>query len=83
MAHRLFSFTYAGLSRCLLRGIETMTFQTFPRAMVANRIERLGDAYPYATDGLALYSILETYTKDYLSIFFPGESVVQDPPVCP
>jgi len=78
LAHRLFSFTYGGLSRCLLRGIETMTFQTFPRAMAAKRIEGLGDAFPYATDGLALYDILHTYTKDYLSIFFPGESMVQD-----
>jgi len=81
LAHRLFSFTYSGLSRCLLRGIETMTFQTFPRAMAAKRIEALGDAFPYATDGLALYDILQTYTKDYLSIFFPGESVVEDPAV--
>jgi Lipoxygenase len=69
------------LSRCLLRGIETMTFQTFPRAMAAKRVETLGDTYPYATDGLALYEILQTYTKDYVGIFFPGESVVQDPAV--
>jgi hypothetical protein len=61
LAHRLFSFTYSDLSRCLLRGIETMTFQTFPRAMAAKRIEALGDAFPYATDGLALYDILQTY----------------------
>jgi hypothetical protein len=81
LAHRLFSFTYSGLSRCLLRGIETMTFQTFPRAMAAKRVEALGDAFPYATDGLALYDILQTYTEDYLSIFFPGESVVHDPAV--
>lgn len=78
LAHRLFAFTYGGLSRCLLRGIETMTFQTFPQAMAAKRIEGLGDAYPYATDGLALHDILQTYAKDYLTIFFPGETVVQD-----
>jgi hypothetical protein len=78
LAHRLFSFTYPGLSRCLLRGIETMSFQTFPQAMAAKRVKALGDAFPYATDGLSLYDILQTYTKDYLSIFFPGESVVED-----
>ncbi len=78
LAHRLFSFTYGGLSRCLLRGIETMRFQTFPQAMAAKRVEALGDTFPYATDGLALYEILQTYAKDYLDIFFPGESVVQD-----
>jgi Lipoxygenase len=81
LAHRLFSFTYAGLSRCLLRGIETAKFQTFPQAMAAKRIEALGDRFPYATDGLALYAILQTYAKDYFDIFFPGESVVQDPAV--
>jgi len=78
LAHRLFSFTYSGLSRLLLRGIETMSFQTFPRAMAAKRVEALGDAFPYATDGLALYGILQTYAKDYLGIFYPCESVVQD-----
>jgi hypothetical protein len=78
LAHRLFSFTYAGLSRCLLRGIETARFQTFPQAMAAKRVERLGDRFPYATDGLALYAILENYAKDYFDIFFPGESVAQD-----
>ncbi len=81
LAHRLFSFTYGGLSRCLLRGIETMSFQTLPQAMAAKRIEALGDTFPYATDGLALYDILQTYAEDYLSIFFPAESVVQDPAV--
>jgi hypothetical protein len=29
--------------------------------MAAKRIEALGDAFPYATDGLALYDILQTY----------------------
>jgi hypothetical protein len=58
LAHRLFSFTYGGLSRCLLRGIETMSFQTLPQAMAAKRVKALGDAFPDATDGLALYDIL-------------------------
>jgi Lipoxygenase len=49
--------------------------------MAAKRVEALGDAFPYATAGLALYDILQTYTKDYLGIFYPGESVVQDPAV--
>ena len=81
LAHRLFSFTYGGLSRCLLRGIETTRFQTFPQAMAAKRIDALGDAFPYATDGMALYNVLQSYANDYFDIFFPGESVVQDPSV--
>jgi hypothetical protein len=81
LAHRLFSFTYPGLSRCLLRGIETTRFQTFPQAMAAKRIEALGDQFPYATDGLALYAIFQTYVEEYFEIFFPGETVVQDPGV--
>jgi hypothetical protein len=58
-----------------------MTFQTFPKAMAAKRVAALGDNFPYATDGLALYDILQTYSKEYLNIFFPDESVVQDPAV--
>ena len=78
VAHRLFGFTYAGLYRCLLRGVETMRLKTFPQVMAAKQVTALGDSYPYATDGLALYEILQTYAQDYLDIFFPGESVVQD-----
>ena len=37
--------------------------------------------HPYSTDGLALYDILHTYTEDYLSIFYSGESLVRDPAV--
>jgi len=81
IAHRLFGFTYGGLSRCLLRGYETMRFRPFPEVIAAKRVGPLGDKYPYATDGLALYEILRTYAQDYLDIFFPGESVVQDPAV--
>jgi hypothetical protein len=81
LAHRCFSFTYAGLSRCLLKGVETVSFHTFPQTMAAKRIEALGDAFPYATDGLVLYAIFQTYAKDYLDIFFPGETLVQDPAV--
>jgi len=78
IAHRLFGLTYGGLSRCLLRGYETMRFRPFPEVIAAKRVGPLGDAYPYATDGLALYDILQTYAGDYLDIYFPGESVVED-----
>jgi hypothetical protein len=81
IAHRLFGFTYPALSRLLLRGHEATRFQTFPRAMAAKRIETLGDSFPYAIDGLALYEVLQTYTRDYLDIFFSGERLVQDPAV--
>jgi hypothetical protein len=81
LAHRLFSFTYGGLSRCLLRGFETTKFQTFPQAIAAKRVDALGDAFPYATDGLALYEIFRTYAQEYFDIFYPGESVVRDPAV--
>jgi len=78
VAHRLFGFTYAGLYRCLLRGVETMRLQSFPQVIAAKRVAGLGDSYPYAMDGLALYEVLQTYAQDYLDIFFPGESVVQE-----
>ena len=81
IAHRLFAFTYAGLSRCLLRGFETMRFRPFPAVIAAKRVGALGEAFPYATDGLALYGILQSYAQDYLDIYFPGEAVVQDPSV--
>jgi hypothetical protein len=81
LAHRLFSFTYGGLSRCLLRGIETTRFETFPETIAAKRVAALGDAYPYATDGLALYEIFKTYVHDYFAIFFPGEIAVTDPAI--
>jgi hypothetical protein len=81
LAERLFSFTYTGMSRCLLRGIETTTFRTFPKVIAEKRVESLGDGYPYATDGLALYDILQTYVEEYLDIFFPGDAAIHDPAI--
>lgn len=81
MAHRIFGFTYPGLVRLLVRGIETERFETFPEVMASKRVAGLGDAYPYATDGLELYAILQTYVEDYLAAFYTGESVIEDPAV--
>jgi Lipoxygenase len=81
LAHRTFGFTYAGLTRCLLRGIETTSFVTFPQMIERKRVAALGDKFPYATDGLALFAVMHAYAKEYVEIFYPGEEVVHDPPV--
>ena len=78
LVHRTFAFTYDGVVRCLLKGIESVRLQTFPEAIAAAGTDSLGDAFPYATDGLALYEILEKYVRDYLAIYFPDDSAVED-----
>jgi hypothetical protein len=79
LAHRTFAFTYDGLTRCLLRGIETTSFTTFPQMIARKRVTQLGDAFPYATDGLALFAIMRRYAEEYVGIFYPGDEIVGDP----
>jgi len=74
LAHRTFAFTYDGMVRCLLKGVEFTSLQTFPESLAAKGTDSLGDDFPYATDGLALYEILEKYVRDYFAIYFPDDS---------
>jgi len=81
LAHRLWPFTFEGLTKLLARGVTTASFEPFPVTMAAKGIAELGDLYPYATDGMDLYSICKHYAEDYLNIYFPDESIVNDPDV--
>ena len=81
LAHRTFAFTYDGMVRCLLKGVESVRLQTFPEALVNAGMDSLGDEFPYATDGLALYDILEQYVRDYLAIYYPDDTAVADPAI--
>jgi len=78
LAHRTFALTYEGVVRCLLKGVEFASLQTFPDSLAAKGTDSLGDKFPYATDGLALYEILEKYVREYFAIYFPGETAVKD-----
>ncbi|MBE9069102.1 hypothetical protein IQ260_20865 [Leptolyngbya cf. ectocarpi LEGE 11479] len=81
LAHRTFAFTYDGMVRCLLKGVEFVRLQTFSEALAAAGTNSLRDEFPYATDGLALYEILEKYVRDYLAIYFPDNTSVADPSI--
>ncbi|MEM7325876.1 MAG: lipoxygenase family protein [Actinomycetota bacterium] len=76
LANRTFAFTYEGLSRLLLRGVESPDFEPFPKRM--DRTESLGDRYLFRRDGLALYDIFSTYVQDYLALYFSDNEVVRD-----
>lgn len=81
IAHRLFAFTYPGLARLLLRGIETRRMQTFPEAIAAMQADSLGESFRYAADGLALYRLLGDFVQDYLSAYFSDDELVTDPAI--
>ncbi|MFV6025828.1 lipoxygenase family protein [Streptomyces sp. NPDC056264] len=81
LAHRTFAFTYGGLSRLLLRGIETVSFESFPDTIARKGIEPLGDAFLYATDGRTLFDIFATYVHGYLGVYYPANELVEDPDV--
>lgn len=76
LAHRTFAFTYEGLSRLLLRGVESPDFKPFPRRMA--RLASLGDSYLFRSDGLALHDIFSTYVCEYLGLYFSGKKVAHD-----
>lgn len=81
VANRLWPFTFEGLATLLTRGVTHATFETFPATMAAKDIQDLGDSYPYATDGLALFAICEKYAQEYIDLYFPNETIAQDPDV--
>ncbi len=74
MAFRLFGFNYPDLVRLLVRGGANVAFEPFPKTMAAKHLDVLGDLYPYATDGLAFYNIINDYVRDYLEIFSPARA---------
>ncbi|MEM7140996.1 MAG: lipoxygenase family protein [Actinomycetota bacterium] len=76
LANRTFAFTYEGLSRLLLRGVESPDAEPFPKRMAAS--EPLGDRYLFRRDGLALHDIFMTYVHDYLALYFSDDEVVHD-----
>ncbi|KAG6490528.1 probable linoleate 9S-lipoxygenase 5 [Zingiber officinale] len=41
-------------------------------------IELLIEDYPYAVDGLAIWSAIETWVSDYCSIYYPDDKKVRD-----
>ena len=79
VAHRLWPFTFDGLTDLLVRGIEMASYEPFPVWLNDRGLDGLSDEfYPYATDGLALHSICREYAESYVEIYFPGESIVTD-----
>jgi hypothetical protein len=78
LAHRTFGFTHPGLVRCLLRGIETTTFTTLPRQLAARGVSELGERYPFATDGLALFDIMRRHAREYLAIYRSDDELIAD-----
>lgn len=76
VAHRSFAFTYEGMGRLLLRGVESPAFEPFPKRMA--RTAGLDERYLFREDGLALYDIFSTYVRDYLGLYFVGDEIFHD-----
>ena len=82
IAERLWPFTFEGLTMLLKQGIETAPLKSFPEWLENSGLANLSDEkYPFATDGLALFTICRDYVENYVEIYFPGESIVSDPAV--
>jgi hypothetical protein len=41
----------------------------------------MGDDFPWATDALALYRVIEVFVEDYLSTYFAGDTAIRDPEI--
>ncbi|XP_020277193.1 linoleate 9S-lipoxygenase 6-like [Asparagus officinalis] len=42
-----------------------------------NKLRLLINDYPYATDGLEIWSAIESWVKDYCSIYYPTDDIIQ------
>lgn len=81
LAHRTFGLTYAGVARLLLAGTEAVSLRPLDAALAEQRVDTLGDQYPYATDGRALWAVIHRYVTDWVALYLPGDAAVQDPAV--
>ncbi|HWZ89637.1 MAG TPA: lipoxygenase family protein [Polyangiaceae bacterium] len=74
VAHRAFGFSYEGHVQCLLHATRTTRYSTFPETIAKKRVAALGDRFPYATDGLALWHTIRAFVAEYSGVFYrPGE----------
>src|SRR5262249_46743519 len=78
VAHRAFGFTYEGLVGCLLHARHTATCATFPELMAQRQLADLGERFPFATDGIALFHVIRTYVNEYASLFYRAGELSAD-----
>ncbi|WP_251360013.1 lipoxygenase family protein [Kangiella sp. TOML190] len=79
IAHRCFAMEHEGVLRCVLKGVEAATLETFEESMVRRGVDGLGEDYPYGEDGLKLVKIMEQLADEYMSVYYDGDDLVNDP----
>lgn len=76
--HRAAGLTYESLTRSFRDSIGLMGFTTVPDMVAAKKAEGMGNAFPWATDALALYEVVHAFVDEYLSAYASEEDILSD-----
>ncbi len=79
--HRASALEYKALQSAMESSVAMMRYQTVPAMIGRKGAQGMGDAFPWATDGLRLYETISAFVKGYMSRYFANDEVVRDPEV--
>ena len=79
--HRAAALTSEALTAAFQESVGLIRYLTVPELIGRKQAEGMGDDFPWATDGLALYQVTHTFVEDYISQYFAGDTVARDPQV--
>jgi hypothetical protein len=79
--HRACAFTYPAMLRALDDSVGLLHFQTVREIVADKGAEAMGDDFPWATDALALYEVIEAFVVDYLGRYYTPETLLEDPEI--
>ncbi len=79
--HRTSALTYESLTAAYGASVGLLRYMTTPQLIARKGAAGMGDAFPWATDALALYNVMLAFVEDYVGRYYTGDALERDPEV--
>lgn len=76
--HRATALKYDAMLTAMGSSVDLIQFRTVPELIARKGAGAMGDAFPWATDALALYEVIYDFVADYVDVYFAGDAVTRD-----